>query len=103
MQTVLAARGDARTVVTQFVDGGLDDDRYVVEKSLTRRVSSNPLRRRRFKPVTVCRATAPISTPAGVLVTPEALWIRWRVRDRPRHARRSSAIRSGAARARRCP
>ena len=50
MQTVLAARGDARTVVTQFVDGGLDDDRYVVEKSLTRRVSSNPLRRRRFKP-----------------------------------------------------
>ena len=32
MQTVLAPRGDARTFLTHFVGGGLDDDRYVVEK-----------------------------------------------------------------------
>ena len=32
MQTVLAPRGDARTFLTHFVVGGLDDDRYVVEK-----------------------------------------------------------------------
>ena len=32
MQTVLAPRGDARTFLTHFVVGGLDDDRYVIEK-----------------------------------------------------------------------
>ncbi len=31
MQAVLAPRGDARTFLTHFVGGGLEDDRYVVE------------------------------------------------------------------------
>jgi len=31
MQTALAPRGDARTFLTHFVGGGLEDDRYVVE------------------------------------------------------------------------
>ena len=31
MQMALAPRGDARTWLTHFVGGGLDDDRYVVE------------------------------------------------------------------------
>ena len=32
MQTVLDPRGDARTYLTHFVGGGLDDDRYVVQR-----------------------------------------------------------------------
>ena len=32
MQTAIAPRGDARTYLTHFVGGGLDDERYVVEK-----------------------------------------------------------------------
>ena len=32
MQAAIAPRGDARTFLTHFVGGGLDDDRYVVEK-----------------------------------------------------------------------
>ena len=32
MHTALAPRGDARTFLTHFVGGGLDDERYVVEK-----------------------------------------------------------------------
>ena len=32
MQTVLGPRGDARTYLTHFVGGGLDDDRYVVQR-----------------------------------------------------------------------
>ena len=32
MQTVLAPRGDARTFLTHFVGGGLDDDRYVIQR-----------------------------------------------------------------------
>ena len=31
MQTALAPRGDARTFLTHFVGGGLEDERYVVE------------------------------------------------------------------------
>ena len=31
MQTALAPSGDARTWLTHFVGGGLEDDRYVVE------------------------------------------------------------------------
>lgn len=31
MQAALAPRGDARTYLTNFVDDGLDDNRYVVE------------------------------------------------------------------------
>ncbi len=31
MQTALAPRGDARTFLTHFVGGDLEDDRYVVE------------------------------------------------------------------------
>ena len=31
MQAALAPRGDARTYLTHFVGGGLDDERYVVE------------------------------------------------------------------------
>ena len=32
MQAAIAPRGDARTFLTHFVGGGLDDDRYVVER-----------------------------------------------------------------------
>ena len=32
MQTVIAPRGDARTFLTHFVGGGLDDDRYAVQR-----------------------------------------------------------------------
>ena len=32
MQTALAPRGDTRTFLTHFVGGGLEDDRYVVER-----------------------------------------------------------------------
>ncbi len=32
MQAALALRGDARTFLTHFAGGGLEDDRYVVEK-----------------------------------------------------------------------
>ena len=31
MQTALAPRGDARTFLTHFGGGGLEDDRYVIE------------------------------------------------------------------------
>ena len=31
MQTALALRGNARTFLTHFIGGGLEDDRYVVE------------------------------------------------------------------------
>ena len=36
MQAALAPRGDARTFLTHFVGSGLDDDRYVVERYLSR-------------------------------------------------------------------
>ena len=32
MQAALEPRGDARTFLTHFVGGGLDDDRYVVQR-----------------------------------------------------------------------
>ena len=32
MQTVIAPRGDARTYLTHFTGGGLDDDRYAVQR-----------------------------------------------------------------------
>ena len=32
MQTVIAPRGDARTFLTHFTGGGLDDDRYAVQR-----------------------------------------------------------------------
>ncbi len=32
MQAALAPRGDARTFLTHFVGGGLDDDRYVIQR-----------------------------------------------------------------------
>lgn len=32
MQAALAPRGDARTYLTHFVGGGLDDDRYAVQR-----------------------------------------------------------------------
>ncbi len=32
MQAAIAPRGDARTYLIHFVGGGLDDDRYVVER-----------------------------------------------------------------------
>ena len=32
MQTVLTPRGDARTLLTYFVGGGLDEDRYAVQR-----------------------------------------------------------------------
>ena len=31
MQAAIAPRGDARTFLTHFIGGGLEDDRYVVE------------------------------------------------------------------------
>ena len=41
--------------------------------SLNRRDGSNPLRRRPFRPMTVCRAQSPTWTPCGVFpVTPDA-------------------------------
>ena len=35
MQAALEPRGDARTFLTHFVGGGLDDDRYVVQRYLS--------------------------------------------------------------------
>ena len=32
MHTVIAPRGDARTFLTHFTGGGLDDDRYAVQR-----------------------------------------------------------------------
>ena len=32
MQTAIAPRGDARTFLTHFVGGGLDDERYAVQR-----------------------------------------------------------------------
>ena len=32
MQAALAPRGDARTFLTHFVGGGLEDDRYVIQR-----------------------------------------------------------------------
>jgi len=32
MQAALAPRGNARTFLTHFVGGGLDDDRYVIQR-----------------------------------------------------------------------
>ena len=32
MQAAIAPRSDTRTFLTHFIGGGLDDDRYVVEK-----------------------------------------------------------------------
>ena len=36
MQTTLAPRGDAGTFLTHFVGGGLDDERYVIERYVSR-------------------------------------------------------------------
>ena len=36
MQAALAPRGDSRTFLTHFVGRGLDDDRYVVQRYLSR-------------------------------------------------------------------
>ena len=36
MQAALAPRGNARTFLTHFVGGGLDDDRYAIERYLSR-------------------------------------------------------------------
>ncbi len=36
MQAALAPRGDSRTWLTHFVGSGLDDDRYVVQRYLSR-------------------------------------------------------------------
>ena len=36
MQAALAPRGDSRTWLTHFVGPGLDDDRYVVQRYLSR-------------------------------------------------------------------
>ncbi len=35
MQAALAPRGNARTFLTHFVGGGLDDDRYVIQRYLS--------------------------------------------------------------------
>ena len=32
MQTAIAPRGDARTFLSHFVGGGLDDERYVIPR-----------------------------------------------------------------------
>ena len=36
MQATLAPRGDAQTFLTHFVDGGLKDDRYVIQRFVSR-------------------------------------------------------------------
>ena len=36
MQTAMAPRGDARTFLTHFVGGGLDDERYVIQRFVSR-------------------------------------------------------------------
>ena len=36
MQAALALRGDSRTCLTHFVGSSLDDDRYVVQRYLSR-------------------------------------------------------------------
>ena len=36
MQTAIAPRGDAHTFLTHFVGGGLDDERYVIERFVSR-------------------------------------------------------------------
>lgn len=36
MQMAIAPRGDARTYLMHFVGGGLDDERYVVERFVSR-------------------------------------------------------------------
>ena len=36
MQTAIAPRGDARTFLTHFVGGGLDDERYVIQRFVSR-------------------------------------------------------------------
>lgn len=36
MQTTLAPRGDAGTFLTHFVGGGLDDERYVIQRFISR-------------------------------------------------------------------
>ncbi len=66
MNTAGDLHQDMRSVTRTTTRNALGDCGPVV--SLNRRDGSNPLRRRRFKPVTVCRATSPNSTPVGVLV-----------------------------------
>ena len=36
MQMAIAPRGDAQTFLTHFVGGGLDDERYVVQRFVSR-------------------------------------------------------------------
>ena len=36
MQAAIAPRGDARTFLTHFVGSGLDDERYVIQRYLSR-------------------------------------------------------------------
>ena len=36
MQTAIAPRGDAQTFLTHFVGGGLDDERYVIQRFVSR-------------------------------------------------------------------
>ena len=57
MQAAIAPRGDARTFLTHFIGGGLEDDRYVVE---TYRSLANgeivPVRTGATKPKGRCKA-----------------------------------------------
>ena len=36
MQTAITPRGDAQTFLTHFVGGGLDDERYVIQRFVSR-------------------------------------------------------------------
>ena len=36
MQAAIAPRGDARTYLLHFTGGGLDDDRYVIQRFVSR-------------------------------------------------------------------
>ncbi len=47
MQAAIAPRGDARTFLTHFIGGGLEDDRYVVETYRSYVAQPIMLRRRR--------------------------------------------------------
>ena len=48
MQVAIAPRGDARTFLTHFIGGGLEDDRYVVETYRSYVAQPIMLRRRRI-------------------------------------------------------
>ena len=76
MQAAIAPRGDARTYLLHFTGGGLDDDRYVIQRFVSRsdgeivaveEAASGGKGRRRSRGTLAQRPTGPAGLQASVV------------------------------------